>query len=346
MGINKVWATATAVPTSEPDRVFFPVFPAVGGCSFTDTEHENTGGTSEGGDHDLTEIISTAIDLGIPQPIRKANGLPYPNIHFHVDTAVCMTASCNNPCPETRKLFSATGGGGLGRSVNIPFDRDAWNAGIEAAGRRDPELVYLQWLRSHGLPIDTKKRDIYSYIDSQLAIIREQNRKLRRTGKRGISVSNDKIIEQYKRDILGYGRSKRSANAFSGGVGGIGAFSFSKPAEFTSTEYNSDRQSRQFVEFNRPMSSVGGVGPEANTRRILSDGPHNFDERPLLKMSTPSSVMGLSNDVITRLATKVQSEKESYSTANLILYGLVGIAGVLMIAFIAIIMYFQRAARK
>lgn len=229
-----------------------------------------------------------------------------------------------------------------------------------------------KWLQDNNLPVTTDIETMYAYLDEEIEKIRLVNK---RNGKKLRRIDNAKLVKQWveiQTNELRYkntGRIRRSLLP-SPGVGGVGNFVF---REVEPTVVKTDEG---LLNFSPEIKGVGKYKIDRNAnRRVLSSGELTFSEEEIstVESKISDSIEGVfvqevvvsgqdeehsvgplvrtkfagSDSDLTRRIFELgeETEKVNESWANEILYVLIGVAGFLMIVFLALLIYNQRVAK-
>ena len=213
---------------------------------------------------------------------------------------------------------------------------------------------------------------MYAYLDEEIEKIRLVNK---RNGKKLRRIDNAKLVKQWveiqtnKLRNKNTGRIRRSLLP-SPGVGGVGNFVF---REVEPTVVKTDEG---LLNFSPEIKGVGKYKIDRNAnRRVLSSGELTFSEEEIstVESKISDSIEGVfvqevvvsgqdeEHSVGPMVRTKFaggdsdltrrifelgeETEKVNESWANEILYVLIGVAGFLMIVFLALLIYNQRVAK-
>jgi len=310
------------------------------------------------GEHDLREVVKTAVPLSAPE--RFAG---FPTMNYHVDVEICMTGECGVPC-ETL----AEGRTALGRSI-FP-DIDLPGLAIDVNGIRVTKkpvkhvtgMETKKWLQDNNLPITTDIEKMYAYLDREIEQIRQINK---RNGKKLRRINNKKLVNQWVelQQVMNTGRIRRSLP--SPGVGGVGNFVFEKREKPTIVKND---KTGEILSFQQEITGQGEYKIDRNSnRRVLSSSQlvlsesygvgdigeiempavlTGDDEEHSVLRTVPDIRPKFAGSDLTRNAFELGEEEEKVeSWANEILYILIGVAGFLMIVFLALLIHNQRVAK-
>lgn len=284
-----------------------------------------------------------------------------------------MTGDCGVPC-ETL----AEGRTAFGRSIfpNVDLPGMAIDVnGIRVNTKPTKHVTGMEtkkWLQDNNLPVTTDIETMYAYLDEEIEKIRLVNK---RNGKKLRRIDNAKLVKQWveiQTNELRYkntGRIRRSLLP-SPGVGGVGNFVF---REVEPTVVKTDEG---LLNFSPEIKGVGKYKIDRNAnRRVLSSGELTFSEEEIstVESKISDSIEGVfvqevvvsgqdeehsvgplvrtkfagSDSDLTRRIFELgeETEKVNESWANEILYVLIGVAGFLMIVFLALLIYNQRVAK-